>query len=99
MTEHQKILMEVASVATCGMDLHKLGVYLKRDQNDIWRLANGCQDVQHAAYQILCSFYNSVPNKERWGLLIDALIQVDQRVKVKEPGLDELDQNAQSHPH
>ena len=90
--------MKVASVATCGMDLHKLGVYLKRDDNDICRLVNGCQDVQHAAYQILRSFYNSVPNKERWGLLIDALINLDQRVKVKELGLDKLNQNAQKSP-
>ena len=91
--------MEVASVPTCGMDLHKLGVYLKRDQNDIWRLVNGRLDVQEAAYQILCSFYNSVPNHERWGLLIDALKELDQRVKVKELGLDKLHQNAQSHPY
>ena len=41
--------MEVASVATCGMDLTKLGVYLKRDDSDICRLVNGYQDVQHAA--------------------------------------------------
>ena len=91
--------MEVASLVTSGMDVHKLGVYLKRRDNDIWRLVNGCQDLQHAAYQILCSFYNSVPNKERWGLLIEALIQLDQRVKVKELGLDELHQKAQSQPH
>ena len=91
--------MEVASVVTSGMDLHKLGVYLKRRDNDICRLVNRCQDVQHTAYQILRSFYNSVPNKERWGLLIEALIQLDQRVKVKELGLDELHKNSQSHPH
>ena len=91
--------MEVASLVTSGMDLHKLGVYLKRIDNDIWRLANGCQDVRHAAYQILCSFYNSVPNDTRWGLLIEALIELDQRVKVKELGLDELHKNSQSQPH
>ena len=91
--------MEVASVATCGMDLHKLGVYLERRDNDIWQLANGRLDVQEAAYQILCSFYDSVPNHKRWGLLIEALKELDQRVKVKELGLDKLHQNAQSHPH
>ena len=91
--------MEVASVVISGMDLHKLGVYLGRDQNDIWRLSNTYPDVQYAAYQILCSFYNLVPNKERWGLLIEALIKLDQRVKVKQLGLDKLHEQAQSHPH
>ena len=91
--------MEVASVVTSGVDLDILGVWLGRDPNDICRLLNGCQNLKHAAYQILRSFYNSVQNKERWGLLIEALIQLDQQVKVKELGFDELHQNAQSQPH
>ena len=92
--------MKVASVVICGMDLHILGVYLKRDQNDIWRLVNGRQDVQ------ACSLSDSLfllqlgaKSQERWGLLIEALINLDQRVKVKELGLDVLHKNSQSQPH
>ena len=88
--------MEVASVVGSGMELDTLGVYLRRDPNAVRRLQNGCQDVRHTAYQILCSFYNCIENSERWGILINALIKIDQRIKVKELGLDELHKKAQS---
>ena len=77
------------------MELAILGVWLERDSNYVNRLIERCQDVQHEAYQMLCSFYNSVPNDRRWDLLMKGLVEIDQRVKIKELGLDELHKNAQ----
>ena len=91
--------MKIASVVISRNDLDILGLWLQRDPNDTLRLSTLCQDTKQAAYQILCSFYNSVPNNRRWGLLIDALVNLDQRVKVRELGLDELHKNSQSQPH
>ena len=71
--EHHKILKKVASVVTFWEELDTLGIWLGCDPNDVTRLRNVNLSIKHTVYQISCSFYYSVPNDQRWGILIEAL--------------------------
>ena len=96
MLEHHRILMMIASVITSSDELTTLGICLGCDPNDVRRLKNGNPSLKDAAYEILWSFYNFVPNEERWGILITALREQKKNLTVKELGLEELHQQAQS---
>ena len=93
--EHYKILKRVASVITFWEELDTLGIWLGCDPNDVTRLRNANHSIKDAAYQTLTSFYNSVPNKERWGILIETLKQLNRHSTIKELRLEELHQKAQ----
>ena len=88
--------MKIASVITSSDELTTLGICLGCDPNDVRRLKNGNPSLKDAAYEILCSFYNFVPNEERWGILIEALREQKKNLTVKELRLEELHQQAQS---
>ena len=82
--------MKIASVITSGEELDTLGIWLGCDPNDVTRLRNANLSIKDTAYQILCSFYNSVPNKERSGVLIDALKELNKLSTVKELRLEKF---------
>ena len=84
--------MKIASVITCWEELDTLGIWLGCDPNDVTRQRNANHSIKDVAYRILCSFYNSVPNKERWGVLIDALKELNKFSTVKELRLEKLHQ-------
>ena len=90
------VLMQIASVITSADELTMLGICLGCDPNDVRRLKNGNPSLKDAAYEILCSFYNFVPNEERWRILIEALREQKKNLTVKELGLEELHQKAKS---
>ena len=90
------ILMKIASVITSTDELTMLGICFGCDPNDVRRLKNGNPSLKDAAYEILWSFYNFVPNTERWGILITALRDQKKNLTVKELGLEELHQKAKS---
>ena len=94
-TQHHKTLDKVASVMTSQDQLTTLGIWLGCDPNDVTRLRNANQSIKDAAYQILCSFYNSVPNNERWGTLAEALKVLNKHATMKELKLEEMHQEAQ----
>ena len=94
--QHHKILKKVASVITSWEELDTLGIWLGYDPNDVRRLRNNNQSIKDAAYQILCSFYDSVPNAQRWGILTEALKEMNKHTTLKELKLEELHQNAHS---
>ena len=93
-TEHHKIFVKIAAVITSGDELNMLGIWLGCDPNDVTRLRNANLSIKDAAYQILCSFYNSVPNDERWETLAEALRELNKHATLKELKLEELHQNA-----
>ena len=84
------VLMKIASVITSTDELTMLGICLGCDPNDVRRLKNGNPSLKDAAYEILCSFYNFVPNEERWRILIEALREQKKNLTVKVLGLEEL---------
>ena len=67
--EHHKILMKIAAAVTLPDELSMLGIWLGCDPDDVRRLKNRNHSLKDAAYEILCSFYNFVPNHQRWGIL------------------------------
>ena len=95
--QHQKILLKIASVITSSDELNTLGIWLGCEPNDVRRLTNSNPNLKDAAHEILCSFYNSVPNAERWTKIIEALEEMNKRGTVKELGLEELHREAWSH--
>ena len=96
MTQHHKILLKVASVITSPDELNTLGIYLERDYNYIGRLKKENPNLKDAAYNILCSFYGSIPDDKRWLMLLKALKQLDKNTLVTELKLEELHKKAQS---
>ena len=72
-----------------------LRIWLGCDHNDIRRLKNSNPNLKNAAYEILCSFYDSVPNAQRWGILIDALKEMNKHATVKDLRLEDLHHQAQ----
>ena len=95
--KHQKILLKIASVIMSPDGLITLGVWLGCDPNDVRRLENCNPNLKDAAYEILCSFYNSIPNAERWIKITEALEQLNKQGTVKELGLEELHQKAKKN--
>ena len=94
MIKHQKILLKIASVITSLDELITLGVWLGCDSNDVIRLKYHNLNLKSAAYEILCSFYCSVPNKERWIQIIEALEELNKCETVQQLGLEELHRQA-----
>ena len=92
--QHQKILLKIASVITSPDELNTLGVWLGCDPNDVRRLKNCNPNLKDAAYEILCSFYNSVPNSDRWIKITEALEELKKHGVVKDLGLEELHRKA-----
>ena len=88
--------MKIASVITTNDELTELGISLGCDPNDVRRLKNGNLNLKDAAYKILCSFYNFVPNDERWGILSEALREQKKNITVQDLRLEELHQSAQN---
>ena len=88
--QHQKILLKIASVITSPDELNTLGVWLGCDPNDVRRLKNCNPNLKDAAYEILCCFYESVPDAERWIKIMEALEELRKHGTVKELRLDEL---------
>ena len=76
--------MKIASVITSGEELNTLGIWLGCDPNDVTRLRNANLSIKDAAYQILCSYYYSVPDDERWENLIEAMKELNEHATVKE---------------
>ena len=89
------ILLNIASVIVSRDELNTLGIYLSCNPDDVRRLKNTNTNLKDAAYEILYSFYNSVPNKERWGILIGALKQLNKNTVVMELKIEELHEKAQ----
>ena len=87
--------MRIASTVTSPDEVSTLGIWLGCDPDSVTRLKNSTSNLKDAAYQILCSFYNSVPNDQRWGILTEALKEMNKHAKVKELRLEELHQKAQ----
>ena len=85
----------MASVITSWEELDILGIWLGCDPNDVTRLRNNNPSVKDAAYQVLCSFYNSVPNQERWAILIEALGELNKHSVVNNLNLKWLHETAQ----
>ena len=81
--EHHKILMKIAAAVTLPDELSMLGIWLGCDPDDVRRLKNRNHSLKDAAYEILCSFYNFVPNHQRWGILTEALKELNKHAKVK----------------
>ena len=94
--EHHKILVKIASVIISGDELNMLGIWLEREPNDIRRLRNTNASIRDAAYQILCSFYDSVPDAQRWGILSQTLKELNKDSTLKELKLEQLHLKAQS---
>ena len=94
--EHHKILMKIAAAVTLPDELSMLGIWLGCDPDDVRRLKNRNHSLKDAAYEILCSFYNFVPNHQRWGILTEALKELNKHAKVKELGLEELHRKTQT---
>ena len=90
--QHHKILKKVSSVIKSGEELDTLGIWLGCDPNDVTRLRNADHNVRDAAYQILSGFYELFPNEERWGILIEALEELNKHTTIKELRLEELRQ-------
>ena len=88
--KHQKIPLKIASVITSPDELNTLGIWLGCDPDDVRRLKNTNPNLKDATYEILCFFYHSVPNAERWMKLTEALEEMNKRGTVKELGLEEL---------
>ena len=93
--DHHKILMKIAACVTLPDELSMLGIWLGCDPNDVRRLKNRNPSLKDAAYEILCSFYYSVPNDQRWGNLARALKELNKHAIVKELRLEELHWEAQ----
>ena len=87
--------MAIAKVITSGDELTTLGIWLRRDPNDIKRLKHRNTNIKDAAYEILSSFYDDVPDDKRWGIVIEALRELSKNMTVKELRLGELHQRAQ----
>lgn len=88
--QHQKILLKIASLITSPDELNILGIWLGCDPNDVRRLKNTSPNLKDAAYEILCSFYYSVPDAERWIRITEALEELKKHGTVKELRLEEL---------
>ena len=93
--QHHKTLKKVASVITSWEELDTLGIWLGYDSNDVTRLCNNNPSIRDAAYQILGSFYNSVPNQERWAILAEALEELNKHSVVNNLNLKGLHETAQ----
>ena len=89
MIEHHKILERVSEGIVSWEELYVLGNWLGCDPNDIRRRRNVNHGIKYAAYEILCSFYNSVPKEERWRILIEALRELQKNTTVKELRLED----------
>ena len=87
--------MTIAKVITSGDELSILGIWLGCDPNDVKRLKHRNTNIKDAAYEILSSFYEYVPDDQRWGIVIEALRELDKNMTVKELKLEELHQRAQ----
>ena len=95
--EHHKILVKITTCITSGDELNMLGIWLGCDPNDVTRLRNANLSIKDAAYQILTSFYNSrAKRSERWGILTEALKELNKHATLKELKLEELHWRAQS---
>ena len=94
--EHDKILKKVALVITFWEELDTLGIWLGCHPNDVTRLRNANLSITDAAYQILCSFYNSVPNDQRWATLAEAMKELNKHSTVKELRLEEVAHGTQN---
>ena len=93
--QHHKTLKKVASVITSWDELDTQGIWLGCDSNDVTRLRNNNASIRDAAYQILGSFYNSVPNRERWAILAEALEELNKHSVVNNLNLKGLHETAQ----
>ena len=82
----------MSSVINSGEELDTLGIWLGCNPNDVTRLRNADHNIKDAAYQILSAFYELVPNDERWGILIEALEELNKQTTTKELRLEELDE-------
>ena len=94
--EHHKILMKIAAAVTLPDELSTLGIWLGCDPDDVRRLKNRNHSLKDAVYEILCSFYSFVPNHQRWGVLTEALKELNKHAKVKKLELEELHRKAQT---
>ena len=88
--------MKIASLITSPDELCYLGICLECDPNDVRRLKSGNPNLKDAAYEILCSFFASTPNDQRWGVLIEAIRELKKNTTVKELRLEELHREAQN---
>ena len=82
--EHHKILNRTSAAITSWEELDTLGIWLGCDHNDVRRLRNVNHSIKDVAYEILCSFYDSVANEKRWGTLIEALQELNKHKTVKD---------------
>ena len=85
-----KVLLRVAQKIVDWHEVDTLGIWLECDPNDVRRLRSENNSVKGASYHILSAFWERVtsPEPEKWGMVKNALEELEKETAILEIGLD-----------